>query len=371
MDDEIVIIGAGISGLATALALHRKGITSIKVIEKSQELTTSGAAIIITPNAWLLLHHLGVASLLQHTCFPLQYGECISLHDSSRTKLLGRGEIRCIKRIDLIKALADSLPNHTIQYGRQVVSVQIDQLTSYPVLHLDDGSVIKAKVVIGCDGVNSRIGKYIGLNPPKFYPICVVRGLSYYHNGHDFGNQFNMMKNKHVQLGIVPVNQHFVYWFTTRSWTSKDSRSSRNQNNIKEATIKVLVGFPKREIELIRKSKQESLHLTAIKYRAPLDFLMSNFRKGRVTVAGDAMHVMGPFLAQGGAASLEDAMVLATCLTQNMHSIEQGLDDYFKLRKIKLFWLALHTYLIGTTLHSSFIFKIFSILLLATLFRNS
>ncbi|WCJ37276.1 FAD/NAD(P)-binding oxidoreductase family protein [Euphorbia peplus] len=372
--DEIVIVGAGISGLATAVALHKKGIRS-KVIEKSHDLTTYGAAIILTPHAWLLLHHLGVASLLHHTCIPIQYGDCISLDDCTRTKLIGRGEIHCVKRIDLIKALADSLPNDTIHYGRHVVSVQMDQLTTYLILHLDNGSVMKAKVVIGCDGVNSRIGKYIGLNPPKFYPICVVRGLSYYHNGHDFGAHFNMMKKSNVQLGIIPVNHHFVYWFATRHWSSNDSRISRNQNHIKESTIKALGGFPKREIELVKKSKEESLHVTGVKYRAPWEFLMAKFKKGRVTVAGDAMHVMGPFLAQGGSASIEDAMVLATCLAQNLHSnncmIEQAIDEYLYQRKIKLFWLTLHSYLIGTTLHSSFMVKIFSIVLLFTLFRNS
>ncbi|XP_031255496.1 monooxygenase 1-like [Pistacia vera] len=63
-DLDIVIVGGGICGLATALALHRKGMKSV-VLEKSEVLRASGGAIAIQPNGWRALDELGVASKLR------------------------------------------------------------------------------------------------------------------------------------------------------------------------------------------------------------------------------------------------------------------------------------------------------------------
>ncbi|KAI7738635.1 hypothetical protein M8C21_013875 [Ambrosia artemisiifolia] len=71
-DDQVVIIGAGICGLSTALALHKKGIKSV-VMERSESLrNVTGAAITIRPNGWRALDQLGVADILRHTTIPLQ-----------------------------------------------------------------------------------------------------------------------------------------------------------------------------------------------------------------------------------------------------------------------------------------------------------
>ncbi|MFS7951618.1 putative 3-hydroxybenzoate 6-monooxygenase [Helianthus anomalus] len=71
-DDQVVIIGAGICGLATALALHKKGIKSV-VMERSETLrNVTGAAITIPPNGWRALDQLGVANILRHTAVPFQ-----------------------------------------------------------------------------------------------------------------------------------------------------------------------------------------------------------------------------------------------------------------------------------------------------------
>ncbi|GKD45443.1 putative FAD/NAD(P)-binding domain protein [Tanacetum coccineum] len=71
-DNEVVIIGAGICGLATALALHRKGIKSV-VFERSESLrNVTGAAIGIRQNGWRALDQLGVADILRPTAVPVK-----------------------------------------------------------------------------------------------------------------------------------------------------------------------------------------------------------------------------------------------------------------------------------------------------------
>ncbi|KAJ0785598.1 putative 3-hydroxybenzoate 6-monooxygenase [Helianthus annuus] len=71
-DDEVVIIGAGICGLATALALHKKGIKCI-VMERAESLrNVAGAAIGIRPNGWRALDQLGIGDNLRHTAVRLK-----------------------------------------------------------------------------------------------------------------------------------------------------------------------------------------------------------------------------------------------------------------------------------------------------------
>lgn len=61
---DTVIVGGGICGLATALGLHRKGIKSV-VLERSEELRTTGSGIAIQANGWIALDQLGVGSKLR------------------------------------------------------------------------------------------------------------------------------------------------------------------------------------------------------------------------------------------------------------------------------------------------------------------
>lgn len=70
-DIEIVIVGGGICGLATALALHKKGIKSV-VLERSESLRAAGAGIGVHTNGWRAFDQLGIGSKLRRTSLPLQ-----------------------------------------------------------------------------------------------------------------------------------------------------------------------------------------------------------------------------------------------------------------------------------------------------------
>ncbi|MFS7910487.1 putative zeaxanthin epoxidase [Helianthus anomalus] len=104
------------------------------------------------------------------------------------------------------------------------------------------------------------------------------------------------------------------------------------------------------------------------------------FCKGSVMVAGDAVHVMGPFIGQGGSAGLEDVVVLARTMAQlglksgskiTVHCVEQAYNQFVKQRRMRVVRLSLQTYLTGmlwTT--TSLLRKIIYIMLLFLLFHN-
>ncbi|KAF5750520.1 putative Monooxygenase [Tripterygium wilfordii] len=376
---DVVIVGGGICGLATALALHRKGIKSV-VLERSDTLRATGAAIIVHANGWRALDQLGVASVLRQTAYPLHSVQFIPVHDDNigkrKVKPYGEEELRCLKRTDLIKVFADNLAPNTVRLGCQVESIKLDPITSFPVLQLHDGSTLKAKVVIGCDGVNSVIANMFELHPTRVSPACVARGFTNYPDCHGFEKGVLIFRHDNVQLGRMPITDKLAYWFLVREWTSQDSVVSRDQALIRESTMQSLKGFPTDALEMIKRSDLDSLRFTGLKYRAPWDLLRGQFRKGTVALAGDAMHAMCPFIAQGGSASLEDSVVLARCISGKMCKsrvdIEEALDQYVKERRMRVFCLSFETYLVGMMNYGRFaLARVLGIILLAILFRDS
>ncbi|KAK7834601.1 monooxygenase 1 [Quercus suber] len=333
---EIVIVGGGICGLATALALHRKGIKSV-VLEKSETLRATGAGITIRANGWCALHQLGVASNLRLTSLTVQGGKNISVASGKQQERpFEKGEIRCLRRSELIKGLAENLPPGTIHLGCQVLSIRLDPLSSRSIIQLQNGRTIKATVLIGCDGANSVVADFLGLKPVKFLSLSQVRGFTKYPSGHDF-------KNEIVQV----IGGHNVV--------------AKDPELLQQMTLESIKGFPTKMLDMVKHSDRDSLSISRMKYQAPWDILLGSFRKGTVTVAGDAMHVMGPFLGQGGSVALEDAIILARCLAQKRHEIDiktngsqviaykvgEALDQYVKERRMRLVRLSTQTYLTG------------------------
>ncbi|KAI6673385.1 hypothetical protein NL676_001291 [Syzygium grande] len=378
---DIVIVGGGICGLATALALHRKGISSL-VLERSDALRATGTAIGMQTNGWRALDQLRVGSKLRQTSLPLKGFRDVSINNTTLKEVsIGLGEARCLRRSVLLEALASDLPSGTIRFGSRVLTIEMDPQTSYPILRLHDGSVVKAKVVIGCDGVNSEVANFLDLRPPRMSPTCNVRGFTIYPDGHGYPHDFVTINHNRVFLGRIPLDDKSVYWFIARPWTRQDSTISKNSDLIKRSTVESMLGFPAEILEMIENSEPDSLSLTCTRYRAPWDVLLGSFRKGTVTVAGDAMHVMGPFLGQGGSAALEDAIVLARCLAPRMASLDHGessrerisgaLDSYISERRTRLVWLSAKTYTIGSLLEStSLVVKLICILVIILFFRD-
>ncbi|KAL2520325.1 monooxygenase 1 [Forsythia ovata] len=314
---EIVIVGGGICGLATALALHRKGLRSI-ILERSDTLRDTGAAIGIRANGWRALDQLGVASDLRQRAVSIHRMRDIWTDVGKQQEIPEIGECRCLKRNDLIKALADALPPGTVHFGRQIVSVNMDRENAYPTLQLYGDKSIRAKVLIGCDGSRSTVADFIGLKSTKLFAILTVRGLTNYPNGHAFDHELTRMRRDKTLVGRVPITDKLVYWFVAQQWTPSGEKLTHDPEVIKRLTSSAVTGFPSDVIEMIEGAEMDSLSLTRLRHRAPWDLLLTSFRKGTVTVAGDAMHVMGPFLGQGGSAALEDAVILARCLAQKV-----------------------------------------------------
>jgi len=80
---------------------------------------------------------------------------------------------------------------------------------------------INLQVLIGCDGANSVIAKFLSLTPLKLFSKCAVRGLTIYPNGHGFSPEFLRIRKDNHLVGRIPMDGKTVYWFTVMAGTQR------------------------------------------------------------------------------------------------------------------------------------------------------
>ncbi|KAF3440937.1 hypothetical protein FNV43_RR19223 [Rhamnella rubrinervis] len=377
---DIVIVGAGICGLATALSLHRKGLRSV-VLERSETLRAKGAAVEILTNGWRALDYLGIGSKLRQNSIPHFGSRDVWLDwNKQRAGLQSVGESRCVIRKDLIHALAKDLPHGTVRCGCHIVSLELDPFTSFPILQMRDGRTIKAKAS------NSVVAKFLKIKPQKVFPKSGFRGLTTYPNGHGLSHELVRTHVNNMVFGRSPINENQIFWFVLLQGHHEDSLEHKDPELIKQWCVEEMEGrFPKEIVKIVQDCDTSYLILKHNTYRTPWEMLVGNFRKGTVTVAGDAMHLMGPFLGQGSSAALEDGIVLARCLAQKIHDqsglqgmnnhikrkVGEAIDAFVKERRMRLVGLSAQTYLTGLLLATLPIpVKLFVVLLMLVLFYD-
>jgi 2-polyprenyl-6-methoxyphenol hydroxylase-like FAD-dependent oxidoreductase len=221
--------------------------------------------------------------------------------------------------------------------------------------------------VIGCDGgTNSAVAKYLGLPPVRTIPRPVFRGFTTYPHGHPFESEFLRLRIGGFFIGRLPITDNLVHFFVTMAKPAADEGlAGGDLRGVRDLVLKDLedIQCPAEITELVRRSNPESLNLvTNFWYRPPWEVALRGFRRGAVTVAGDAMHAMGPFIGQGGSAGLEDAVVLARSLARVAAApgdddgnkqeavIGEALASYVRERRLRLTLLSLESFIMGVLL---------------------
>ncbi|KAF0914631.1 hypothetical protein E2562_030696 [Oryza meyeriana var. granulata] len=351
-----------IAGLAVALGLHRKGVRSV-VLESSPTLRTSGFAFMTWTNAFRALDALGVGDKMRSQHQQIQglrvmssaTGEIMQELDLRVQGKRGPHEARCVSRNELLRALEEELPTGTIRYSSKIVSTEEDGNAN--ILHLSDGSTFRAKVLIGCDGINSVVARWLGLAKPSDSGRTATRGHAKYPEGHGFEPKFLQLVGKGFRAGLVPCNDADVYWFFT--WSPSPDAAMKQFVLTKLRSTKV----PPQVLEAIERSEMNDVLAAPLRFRSPLSLLFtSSISKGNVCVAGDALHPTTPDLAQGACTALEDAVVLARCLGEALlrtggdgaaaeeersRRVEAGLRQYADSRRWRSVQLTGASYVVG------------------------
>ncbi|KAJ3681341.1 hypothetical protein LUZ60_015830 [Juncus effusus] len=356
-EEEIVIVGGGIAGLATAVALKRVGLNS-RVLESHSELRTTGAALTLFPNAWFALRALGVDHKLSSVYQTYQKSLVTNLETGVEQEFSFAGNkdsgVKSVHRTALLQALAEELPTDTIRFSSKLISIKTEtkqDSSKITILRLADGTTIKAKVVIGCDGIHSTIAQWLGQSQPINSGRSAFRSLAVFPEGHGMKQQVRQYLGRGMRAGIIPLNSNELYWFLVINSSSLDKDILANPDQIlKKVTNNLAKDFPSDFLTVAEHSDLSTLTWAPLLFRAPWNVAFSSAHNGNITIAGDAMHPMTPEIGQGGCSALEDAVILARCLT-HARSTTDGLKSYVEERRWRVTWLVAAAWFSGRIQH--------------------
>uniref|UniRef100_M8BX60 3-hydroxybenzoate 6-hydroxylase 1 n=1 Tax=Aegilops tauschii TaxID=37682 RepID=M8BX60_AEGTA len=361
--EDIVIVGAGLAGLAAALGLHRKGVRSV-VLESSPSLRASGFAFATWPNAFRALDALRAGDQIRKLHLHIEGLRVMSASTGEIAKEVDfRDEFSCVRRDVLLQVLAAELPTGTIRYSSKIVSID-EHGDGAKMLHLADGSTLRAKVLVGCDGINSVVARWLGLAKPSHSGRSATRGLACYPDGHGFPPKFLQLFGNGFRFGFVRLHCTDCYWCYTWSPSQDDDGVAESGTKMKQYVLTKLRSskVPAEAREVVERSElSDDAPAAPLRFRPPLSLVFAGISKGDVCVAGDALHPMTPDLGQGGCAALEDGVVLARCLGEAIlggdgdgatggtekERIESGLRRYVGIRRWRSIELIGTAYVVG------------------------
>ncbi|XP_022685490.1 monooxygenase 2 isoform X2 [Setaria italica] len=347
------------------LQAQRKGVRSL-VLESSPMLRASGFAFTTWTNAFRALDSLGVGDKIREhhllyermITFSAATGEPAAKVSLKMQAKSGPHEIRCVKRDFLLQTLENELPKGTIRYSSKIVAIEEDGNAT--VLHLADGSIIKTKVLIGCDGVNSVVAKWLGLPKPILSGRSATRGLAEYPAGHCFGPEILQFIGQGFRSGVLPCSDTSVYWNYTWYPSPADGDAEESVAKMRSHVLGKLraAKIPAAALDAIERSEMSDVVSSPLRFRSPLALLRGSISRGGVCVAGDALHPMTPELGQGGCAALEDGVVLARCLGEAFAAAGSGggghdgviraaLEKYAEARRWRSIQLITAAYVVG------------------------
>lgn len=316
---KIGIAGGGVGGLSAAIALRSQG-HDVTVFEQAKGFSRVGADINLTPNVVRAIDGLGAGAAIRR--LGAQPTFRISRHwdtgqETSRLGMAGDAERRygapqvTIHRADIINALAEQFPIEQIRFEQRIRRLSQDD-TGVNLL-FEDGVSERFDVVIGADGIHSRVRTALfGEENPRFTGVVSFRSVVPTERVKNVPEIEAFTKwwgpNPQSQIVTFPLNQGretFIFATTGQeSWTEESWTSEGDVNELR--------GFYKDfhpDARALLDACDSTLK-SALYEREPLPC----WSVGTVTLLGDACHPMLPFMAQGAGMAIEDAVVLGRCM---------------------------------------------------------
>jgi 2-heptyl-3-hydroxy-4(1H)-quinolone synthase len=334
---NILIVGAGIGGMAAAISLSKAG-HQVTLCEREARFAPAGAGIVLAPNATRALGWLGVA--LEGQGAPVLSldvlradGTLLSRVDTQRLATI-YGPSYAFARPRLHEALAAALPSSvTLRMNSAVSSIRT--FTELVVVTFEDGSQQAFDVVVGADGLRSRVREQIlGASKYRYSGVTCYRGIV---RNPGIERALEAWGGE-TRVGAVPLRAGELYYFIVKSAPPRAPalefpagyQALREQFRGEIAKLFEVLEAP------------PPLHHDLDELDAPV------WGVPRVLLLGDAAHAMTPNQGQGAAMAIEDAMALTSVLAQGC---EGALERYATARHTRVRAVQLDSRRLGKVAH--------------------
>ena len=337
---NIDIIGAGIGGLTTAIALEQKGVKT-RIFEQAEQIKEVGAGIILANNAMQVYEKLGLRKIIEENGNPISSMNITKSNLKPLSKIdLSYFEQKniAIHRGKLQQILIDKLKLTEINLDHKLTSIVKNKNVCD--LSFENGNQIQSTTVLGADGLNSVVRQELfpKNNIRNANQIC-WRGITEYKLPIKFRNELNEAWGKSERFGFVQISENKVYWYALKSF-----RKNKNEfliNNLHQ----YFSGYNSVIKGIINSTKREQINTAEISDLKPTTI----WHKGNVCLIGDAAHATTPNMGQGACQAIEDAYVLSECL--NKYEIAKAFSEYQKLRLPKAHQIVKASWIIGKMAH--------------------
>lgn len=298
------MVGAGIAGLATSIALQQRG-HDVTLIEERTD-TSSGAGISIWPNALAALDELGLGDAVRDaggrvTAGALRWRDGTWLRRPSPQRIVkALGEpLVVIRRSDLTAILAGALADGTLRAGLSAgaLTATADGVR----VTLADSTVMGADAVVGADGTHSVVARHLnGALHNRYVGYTAWRGVADCRIDPDVAGE---VLGPAVEFGHVPLGADQTYWFATERVAEGAAAPHGELAYLKDRFAAWTQPIP----EVLAATDPDAVLRNDLYDRDQA----RQWSRGPVVVVGDAAHPMRPHLGQGGCQGIEDAAILA------------------------------------------------------------
>ncbi|WP_299101553.1 FAD-dependent monooxygenase [uncultured Winogradskyella sp.] len=341
---SIDIIGAGIGGLTTAIALEQKGIKT-RIFEQAESIKPVGAGIILANNAMQVFDKLGLRPIIEAN------GNVMSSMNITKSNLKPLSKIDfsyfekkhqtksiAIHRGTLQQLLIKQLKSTEIKLNHKLTA--LEKTANGYTLNFENGKQIKSTTLIGADGLNSVVRENIlpNNNIRNAKQIC-WRGVTEYQLPLNFQNELNEAWGKSERFGFVQIAENKVYWYALKAFKQNKDEFSVGQLDRYFYTYHSLIK------NIIKATNKAYINTAEISDLKPTDI----WYKGNACLIGDAAHAATPNMGQGACQAIEDAYVLSECLAK--YNTEKAFSVFQKLRLPKAHQVVKTSWRVGKIAH--------------------
>jgi FAD-dependent urate hydroxylase len=329
---KAIIIGAGIGGLTTGIALKRAGY-HIEIYDRVRELRPVGAGISLWTNGVKVMNWLGLGDKLAAIGGEMNRMEYISHTNESlnHVNLLPLIETvgqrpYPVSRSELQEMLFDEVGAQSVQLQKKCIAVQEDPGSVTAIF--EDGSTATGDILIGADGVRSTVREYVVAEKaePRYADYVNWNGIVKASPELAPNDVWVIYVGEGKRASMMPIGGDRFYYFFGAPLPKGTVVAPEDRA---QELAEIFARWPQPVQNLIQTLDPTQTNRLEIHDLTPLP----NFVKGRVALLGDAAHATTPTLGQGGCQAMEDAEFLCRYLVTTNISVPDALNRYEAARK--------------------------------------